>query len=411
MLRFRSGACVAVVLIGLFGLSGCGTFGLIKADMMLDMGKYEETIPLYKQYLEKYPDSATAMSHLGFAYLKTGRLDEAISMFQEALEKEPGEPYAVLYLGIAYLNKEEYDKTLNVWQGYQNKEKPLVEEEIKRLMTLVKIAKSHQEARKALAAEKSLQTTKPESNTVAVCYYQDHTADNRLKGFQKGLAAMVITDMAKIRSIKVVERARLQALLQEMKLGQTGIVDAKTAPRVGRLLGVETLVVGGLASGIDVTTTLASTSREKIVGTTNATIPQKAFFEIPKGIVLEAAKIMKIDLTPEEMEAIGIPHTKSYKAVSYYGLALDALDAGKWKEAKDLFGRALMEDPMFDLAAEGNASCPSAASPSVSQLQQMSVSQLSSSVEQSVAVAKSAQEAADAAADTADRGGGGGGGH
>ena len=72
---------------------------------------------------------------------------------------------------------------------------------------------------------------KPDSNTVAVCYYQDLSSGQESSGFQKGLAAMVISDLTKIKSIKVVERVRLQALLEEMKLGQTGIVDPKTAPR------------------------------------------------------------------------------------------------------------------------------------------------------------------------------------
>ena len=113
-------------------------------------------------------------------------------------------------------------------------------------MTLVIIAESQQLAKKAIAEEDKLETVPLNANTVAVCYYQDLSPDKSMLAFQKGLAAMVITDLSKIKSLKVIERLRLQALLEEMNLGQTGIVDEKTAPRVGRLVGAENLVVGNL---------------------------------------------------------------------------------------------------------------------------------------------------------------------
>ena len=419
----RKYVILVVICLGIVFLFGCdklkgfkvldkftGLPGLTKAGYMLNQNKYEEAIPLYKEYLAKDPDSVHARSRLGFAYLKTGRLDEAVTEFETTLKAEPGEPYSVLYLGLAYLNKGNLGKAIGIWQGYRNKEQPLVEKEIKRQLTLLQIAESQRSVKKALAKEKKLRTVKPAANTIAVCYYSDLSPDKSMRAFQKGLAAMVITDLSKVKSLKVVERLRLQALLEEMKLGQTGIVNERTAPRVGRLLGTENLTIGSLTLGsFQAVTSLISTSRGRVKGTTICTVKKENFFELPCRIVKDVAKILRIDLSPKEIEAIfGTPHTTNYEAFIYFGEGLDALDAGHWKKAKDLFTKALKADPKFDLAREADDSCPGTSSPSIGQISSMTTSQISSQAEAALVQSIAAQEAADEEASSDESGGGGG---
>ena len=400
------------LIAGLVLTVGCGgVVELTKAELKLGAKKYDEAIPFYKEYLSKQPGSAVGHSKLGFAYLKTGRLDEAVSEFRTALKTEPGEPFSTYYLGLTYLNKEDFEKAIQVWDSYSNKTQPLIEEEIRRQLTLLQIAHSHKVAVKALAEEKNLMASKPDANTVAVCYYQDLSPDKSLQAFQKGLAAMIISDLAKIKSIKVVERVRLQALLEEMKLGQTGIVDPKTAPRVGKLLGAENIIVGSLSSGsIRAATTLASTGKGTVKGSSAVSVDKDKFFELPAVIARDTAKIMELALTDAESRAIGIPHTKVYNAVVYFGKALDALDAGKWKDAKDFFNMALKEDPAFVLAKNGADSCPSGDSPGISAVSGMSAASLSDRSEAGMGAAQNSQSEADAAAGAGQGGGDGGGG-
>jgi len=400
-----------LLITGLLLMVGCGGVAeLSKAELRIGAKKYDEAIPLYKEYLAKQPNSSIGHSKLGFAYLKTGRLDESITEFHTALQREPGEPFSTYYLGLAWLNKKDFEKAIEVWQEYRNKTQPLIEEEIRRQLTLLKIVQSHKAASKALAEEKKLGTVKPDSNTVAVCYYQDLSPDKSLRAFQKGLAAMVISDLSKIKSIKVVERVRLQALLEEMKLGQTGLVDAKSAPRVGKLLGAENIVVGNLSPGsIRAVTTLASSGKRGVKGSSSVSVDNDKFFELPAFIARETAKIMGIKLTDAESMAIGVPHTKVYNAVVYFGKALDALDAGKWKDAKDFFNMALKEDPAFSLAKQGADSCPGGGSPGIGAASGMSAASLSDNSEAGMGAAQSSQAEADTAAASNAAGGGGGG--
>ena len=140
-----------VLFLGLFWLIGCSMS--MKANIQLSKENYKGAITLYKEHLAQNPDDVQARSKLGFANLKTGRLDEAASEFESMLKAKPGYPFSVLYLGLVYLSQEKFDNAIMTWQGYRNKEKPLVEEEIKRQLTLLLIAHKQREVLKSLAKE------------------------------------------------------------------------------------------------------------------------------------------------------------------------------------------------------------------------------------------------------------------
>lgn len=394
---------LVILLIGLLFFSACNE--LIKADYNLATKNYAEAIPIYEEFLAGNPDSVQARSRLGFAYLKTGRYDQAIEAFNTAINAKPGDPYSILYLGMTYLHKEQYSKAVEIWQTYRNEELPAVEKEIKRLMTLALIAGSRRQARNALAEEEALKALMPGKNTIAVCYYQDLSPDKSMLAFQKGLAAMVVTDMSKIKSLKVIERLRLQALLEEMELGKTGIVDERTAPRAGRLAGADKLVVGNLSLGVNAATSLVSTSAENIMGSAVCTEKREDFFKLPCCIIKDAAEILDIDLT-KQPEKICVVHTENYEAFIYFGNGLHEMDLGNWKKARDYFTEALKLDPRFDLAKYWLDACPSPASPSVAEIRNMSGSELASHMESAIA---STEQEAQLAKEAVSAGGGGGG--
>ena len=56
----------------------------------------------------------------------------------------------------------------------------------------------------------------------------------------------MITALVNVNRFKVVERAQLERILDEQKLGMSGILDASTAARVGRGIGVDVVVLGSV---------------------------------------------------------------------------------------------------------------------------------------------------------------------
>lgn len=82
--------------------------------------------------------------------------------------------------------------------------------------------------------------------TVAVLYFENR-GQPELEPLKVGLTQMLISDLqpGAGQSYTVVERTRLQEILDELELGHSGVVDPDTAAKVGKLLGAEWLVLGG----------------------------------------------------------------------------------------------------------------------------------------------------------------------
>lgn len=68
-------------------------------------------------------------------------------------------------------------------------------------------------------------------------------------GIGKGIADVLITDLASSTKVRVVDRTRIQQILDEQKLTKEGAVDATTAVRIGKLLGACYSVYGTYMRG------------------------------------------------------------------------------------------------------------------------------------------------------------------
>ena len=383
----------SVVFLGVWVLSGCSAY--TSGNVKLGLKQYPAAIADYQEALAKDPDHWQARRQLGYAYIKTGQYDKAIEELTKVLQERPGDPDATYYLGLARLENEQLPKAAETWKTYENKEKPLVAEAIRRQVTVVEIVESLRFAKRALAEEAKLQATPPKPGTVAVFYFKDLTPDQSLRPLQKALAMMVITDFAQVRSLQVVERLQIQALLSEMQLGQTGIVEARTAPRAGRLLGAESLIVGTFEPGsLVVKTSVASASKQDVVGSFSLKGEEQKFFDLEKEIVYNVLRVLRVSPTPEEQRLLGVYQTRNLHAVTYFGQGLDALDEGNWKGARNLFQKAVTEDPEFALARYWRDSCPDAGTPGMGTLGGISGPDLGAVADAAVAEASSAQGSA-----------------
>jgi TolB-like protein len=84
--------------------------------------------------------------------------------------------------------------------------------------------------------------------TVAIVLFNNNvvTRDARdYDGLGKGIADILITEMAANPNIRPIEREKVQTLIDEQKLATGAQVDRETAVRVGKLLGAQHVVFGG----------------------------------------------------------------------------------------------------------------------------------------------------------------------
>lgn len=87
-------------------------------------------------------------------------------------------------------------------------------------------------------------------NTIAILYFENNSVvdKEKLDPLKKGLADMLITEMSKIKSLRVVERQRIQSVVEELNLGETDLVDKNTSQKMGKLLGAKVLLFGGFSN-------------------------------------------------------------------------------------------------------------------------------------------------------------------
>jgi TolB-like protein len=86
---------------------------------------------------------------------------------------------------------------------------------------------------------------------IAVMYFDNNSIGKDRADFDgvgKGIADMLITDMASNANIRLVDRAQVQALLTEQNLTKQGSIDPQTAVRLGKIIGAQYMVTGGFMS-------------------------------------------------------------------------------------------------------------------------------------------------------------------
>ncbi|OGP80605.1 MAG: hypothetical protein A2V86_16900 [Deltaproteobacteria bacterium RBG_16_49_23] len=203
-------------------------------------------------------------------------------------------------------------------------------------------------AKKALEEEKALKAA-PTRNTLAVPYFQNKTGQLDLDPLQKGIALMLMTDFSKIKGFQVVERVRLQALVEELGLGTSGLVAPETAPRVGRLLGVQWLVGGEVSKGqtsqIKIQSLPLDVPGQKVLGEPAAEGDLTDLFRIEKDLLFEIIKLLKIEVTPQEQEELRKPCSVNLRALMNLFRGIQASDLQDYEKAAQFYEKALEEDP------------------------------------------------------------------
>ena len=82
--------------------------------------------------------------------------------------------------------------------------------------------------------------------TLAVLYFTNSAlVDNASYApLSKGMAEMLITELAQNNAVRVVERDRLQSVIEEQNLQNSDRVDKETAVKLGKTLGARHMLLG-----------------------------------------------------------------------------------------------------------------------------------------------------------------------
>lgn len=83
---------------------------------------------------------------------------------------------------------------------------------------------------------------------IAVMPFSYNANNQDYKGSESGMANSLSSELVKNKKFRVVERDRVDTLLNEARFQQTGVTDPKNQAEIGKQLNVKALVMGSVTS-------------------------------------------------------------------------------------------------------------------------------------------------------------------
>jgi TolB-like protein len=218
------------------------------------------------------------------------------------------------------------------------------------------LALAEREAARRVAEERSIDAATLPRRSVGVAPFRVAFADTSLSSLGHGLADLLMTDLARSGQLEVVDRLRLDAVLRELRLAESGRVDSATAPRLGRIVGARTLVLGAIGDRPDRRLTLDAQVADVPSGTLrsagSAAVSADDILRAEKELALRLFDRLGVTLTPAERRAVEELPTRNLKALLAYSRATRYAAEGRYDLATREYRAALEADSDFDLAGE-----------------------------------------------------------
>jgi len=198
-----------------------------------------------------------------------------------------------------------------------------------------------------------------EKLTIAVLDFKDNSplSSEELKRMEQGLADMMITTLSQVGILKIVERRDLNVLMEEMALGQSGMLDESSAQKVGRLLGAHYLVLGSFMKGfkddIRIDCRIVRTETGVTIKAEEASGKLKDILQLMSKLGEKVIKNLDVKLSSHEKQTIkDLNYGCSYDVLMEYFQALDLIEKEQYRQADSLLTKVIKECPQFKRADE-----------------------------------------------------------
>jgi len=191
-------------------------------------------------------------------------------------------------------------------------------------------------------------------------------ADPDLQALSSGIPESMIQGLKNISALHLIERENMKHVLKEQTFGQTGFVDAKTAPKIGAILGANILMVGSY----EVLGDQLRISARFIKADTGEVLADKAFtvtgkwkdgaFQTMDDLAQKFVASFNVQTSDAEKKVISqtISSTKNYDAYTHYLKGREYFlhfNHSAFNRSIAEYQQALTIDPQYALAEAGVA--------------------------------------------------------
>ncbi len=295
---------------------------------------------------------APALLRLARAYFAVDRLADARPVLERAERLRPRDPQPVFLLGVAADQAGDLPAAQRLYTHALalGPTSPLAPQVRSRLRLLAH-RQLLEEVRKAVAQERQLAGTALTPRTIAVFPFAYAGTDPQFEPLGRALAELLTTDLSQSKRLRVLERAQVQALLDELKLDQSGLVEGSTAARSGHLLGAGRLVqgrIGGDTARLQLEAAVVTVSDSaRAIHPFGEALAIQRLFDAEGRMALAIYESLGIQPTPAERLAMTRKAPVTAAALLDFGRGLEAEDRGDFNAAARYYAEAARLAPSF----------------------------------------------------------------
>lgn len=333
-------------------LSGCAVSRYGMGVRYLEEGNESAAVRAFADCIQRGESAEQAVRELGVIFYNRGRYDAARQILLKAFAADSTDGRTLLFLGSAYEQLNRFDQAIGIYRRYYGLSRfRSTRAEIEAKLSDLLRKKLAADSKRSLARESMLDAAAAPDSSLAVLYFGNLGDKRKLDPLQKGIADMLITDLSHVHGLKVIERLRLQAMMDEMKLSMMGMTDAATAPRMGKLLGVSRVVQGGFVDltgqSLRIDAGLFTVKDGSYAANRSIAGRLEDLFTLEKKLVFGLIDEMGIRLSLEERDEINRLPTENVLAFIAYCQGMNYEDAGDYEMAGRFYDNALRLDPAF----------------------------------------------------------------
>ena len=174
-----------------------------------------------------------------------------------------------------------------------------------------------------------------------------------LEGLKVGLQALLLNELKQNSNLRIVERARLNEIINELQLDT--LVDARTAARVGKLVGARYMVLGtfvdlsglGPEQEFHVTAEVVDVETSEILEAKRASDKREKMYPILVDLATQLTEAIDLPPLPADVQQSRSEREIPPEGVFLYSQAMRAADRGDHDRAVQLYQRLVSDFPQW----------------------------------------------------------------
>jgi serine/threonine protein kinase/predicted Zn-dependent protease len=193
--------------------------------------------------------------------------------------------------------------------------------------------------------------------SLAVLYFEDHTGEEELNNWRKGLSITIIQDLLQSKHLNVLTGDKLYSILKELDLQEAKSYSSEDLEKIAEQGKVDNILYGyysKAANTYQINVNLKNVKSGEILGSKRLQGEGESIF-LTKVDELAPWIKSKLNLSEFEIAAdldrdIGQILTSSPEAMNYYSIGQQHYQEMNYEESKDAFEKAIAIDPGFVFA-------------------------------------------------------------